>query len=200
MKHFLRPLLILVLMSLTVNGQERAVEKFNTRGLDLELLSYGGSLGAFYNIHPREDWSIDFESDWTLVESNDTYTYYNYYNQPVSINNKNLSFVKALAGSTWYPFLDTMHPSFQFGTFASVGPLLSLNTADDQKFLERWQDVDVKASVLFRAGVHIRVLSGQGSAYNFRVGYDHVRFDEIVDGKQIYKGLLFQAAWEFVQP
>jgi len=199
MRHrILIQIIVLVSFALGMNAQNRFPNRYSTTGLDMELLSYGGSFGGFYSIHPTEAFSFDFESDWTLVESNDTFTYLNVYNQPVSINNRNLSFVKGLAGVTWFPFLETMHPSFQFGVFAGIGPLISLNTADDQKFLERWQAVDVDVTTLGRAGVHIRVLTGQGSAYNFKLGYDYSHFDKIIDERQTYQGIFFQAAWEFV--
>jgi len=190
-------LLSLVLIT-TISAQERFPGSYNTMGLDMELLSYGGSLGGFYSFHPVESISLDVETDWTLVESNDTFTYLNYYNQPVSINNRNLSLVKLLVGSTWYPFLETMHPSFQFGVFGGAGPLLALNTADDEKFVERWQEVEPDLTALVRAGVHVRILTGQGSAYNFRFGYDYSQFDKIIDERQSYKGLFFQAAWESI--
>ena len=195
---FLLTFILVVSLSTSLSAQERLSETYKTLGLDMELLSYGGSLGGFFNYHIRESFSIDVEADWTIVESNDTFTYLNYYNQPVSINNRNLSFVKTLVGSTWYPFLDTMHPSFQFGVFGGVGPLLSLNTADDEKFLERWQDVEPDLTLLSRAGIHFRILNGQGSAYNFRFGYDYAYFDEVIDERQGYKGLFFQAAWESI--
>lgn len=197
-QRFLLTLLFSLLFVQVLLGQERPSERFNTMGLDMELLSYGGSLGGFFRIHPSDVLSIDLESDWILVESSETFTYYNYYNQPISINNRNLSMVKIVGGLTWYPFLETMHPSLQFGVYGGLGPLLALNTDDVERYFERWQHVEPDLTILYRAGVHLRVLSGQGSAYNFRLGYDYTRFDHEIDENQTYKGLFFQAAWEFV--
>lgn len=179
-------------------GQPGEPVTYNTMGLDMELLSYGGSLGGFFSYHPNEALSLDIESDWAIVEANDTYTFYDVYGNPVSINNRNLSFVKILPGITWFPFIDTMHPSFQVGGFASAGPVWALNTADDEGFLERWKDVEVDLAPMFRAGVHIRILSGQGSSYTFRFGYDYASFDRVIDARQTYKGLFLQAGMEFI--
>lgn len=172
--------------------------KYKTMGLDMELLSYGGSLGGFYSYHPNEAFSLDVEIDWSLVESNDTYTYYNYYGQPISINNRNLSFVKVLPGITWFPFIETMHQSFQVAGFLSAGPVWALNTADDEAFIERWGRVESDFAPLFRGGLHVRILSGQGASYTFRLGYDYASFDKIIDERQTYKGLFFQAGMEFL--
>ncbi|MCK5794270.1 MAG: hypothetical protein KAH12_06175 [Anaerolineales bacterium] len=194
--------LALIILSLslftTIQAQPQESLKFNTMGLDMEILSYGGSLGGTYSFHRSEAFSLDLEMDWSLVESNDTFTYYDYYNRPVSINNRNLSFVKLLAGMTWFPFLETMHPSTQVGGFVAAGPLLALNTADDEALFERWQQVETDLAPLMRAGLHLRILTGQGASYNFRLGYDYARFEQVIDSRQIYKGIFFQAAMEFV--
>ncbi len=172
--------------------------KYSTMGVDMELLSYGGSLGGFYSYHTSEALSFDLELDWSLVESNDTYTYYNYYGQPISINNRNLSFVKLMPGITWFPFIDTMDPSFQFGGFLSAGPVWALNTADDEAFLARWKKVKGHFAPIFRYGINVRILSGQGSSYTFKLGYDYASFDQVIDARQTYRGLFFQAGMEFL--
>ncbi len=167
-------------------------------GLDMELLSYGGSFGGFYSFHPSEALSFDVEMDWSLVENNDTFTYYNYYSQPVSLNSRNLSFVKILPGATWFPFIDSMHPSMQVGGFACAGPVWALNTDDNEKLFERWQDVETSLAPMFRAGVHLRILNGQGASYNFRLGYDYMSFNEVIDAQKTYQGIFFQAGMEFL--
>ncbi len=179
-------------------AQLREPVKYTTMGVDMELLSYGGSLGGFYSYHTSEALSLDFEMDWSLVESNDTYTYYNYYGQPISINNRNLSFVKLMPGITWLPFIDTMHPTFQVGSFLSAGAVWSLNTADDEAFFHRWGKVKGHIAPIFRSGINVRILTGQGASYTFRIGYDYASFDEIIDSRQTYKGLFFQAGMEFI--
>jgi len=172
--------------------------KYKTMGVDMELLSYGGSLGGFYAYHPSEALSLDLEVDWCLVQNNDSYTYYNYYGQPISINNRNLSLVKIIPGVTWLPFIETMHPSFQVGGFLSAGPIWALNTADDEGFLDRWGKVESDLAPMFRGGVHVRILSGEGASYTFRIGYDYASFDKVIDSRQTYKGLFFQAGMEFL--
>ncbi len=177
--------------------QPQSQLKFRTMGLDMEILGYGGSLGGFYSFHFNEAMSLDLEMDWSLIESNDTFAYYDYYNRPVSINNRNLSFVKLLAGTTWFPFLETMHASLQVGGFVASGPVFALNTADDEALLDRWQHVETDVAPMVRGGIHLRVLTGQAASYNFRLGYDYIAFDQVIDSRQIYKGLFFQAAMEF---
>lgn len=191
--------LLLFLFSSSIIAQESEYIKYKTFGPDMEILSYGGSLGGFYNFYPRANFNLSFESDWSLVESDDSFSYYNYYNQPVTINNRNLSFIKLLAGFTWFPFLDSMHPTVQVGTFGAAGPLLSLNTADDEKFFERWQDVETDLTGMVRAGLLVKVLSGEGAAYTFKMGYDYAKFDKVIDSSQTYQGLFFQAGMEFLR-
>ncbi|NQV30701.1 MAG: hypothetical protein HQ508_07430 [Candidatus Marinimicrobia bacterium] len=180
------------------SGQSREKVTFQTLGLDMELLSYGGSMGGFYGFHFSEAFSLDVEMDWSIIESNDSFSYYNYYNQPVVVNNRNLSFVKLMPGFTWFPFLKSMHPSMQAGVFASAGPIWSLNTADDEPFLDRWKKVETHLTPMIRAGVNMRIMSGQGTSYNFRLGYDYASFDEVIDSRQTYKGIFFQAGMEFL--
>ena len=189
--------LLLTLFSLGA-GQTQESVSYHTLGLDMELLSYGGSMGGYYSFHISESFSLDVELDWSIIESNDTFSYYNYYNQPVVINNRNLSFVKLMPGFTWFPFLESMHPSMQAGVFASVGPIWSLNTEDDEPFLDRWKKVETTLAPMVRAGITLRILSGQGSAYNFRLGYDYASFDQVIDSRQTYKGIFFQAGMEFL--
>jgi len=195
------PWKLLILLSLSFGliwAQPGESIRYKTMGFDMELLSYGGSLGGFFSYHTSEALSLDLELDWSLVESNDTYTYYNYYGQPISINNRNLSFVKLMPGITWFPFIDTMHPSFQVGSFISAGPILSLNAADDEGFIDRWGKVESDFAPMARGGIHIRILSGQGASYTFRIGYDYASFDKVIDSRQTYKGLFFQAGMEFL--
>ncbi len=198
MKVSWKLLLLLSLSSGLLWAQSDESLRYKTMGFDMELLSYGGSFGGFYRYHTSEALSLDLELDWSLVESNDTYTFYDYYGRPISINNRNLSFVKLMPGITWFPFSETMHPSFQVGSFISVGPVWSLNTADDQDFIERWGKVESDFAPLFRGGVHIRVLTGQGGSYTFRIGYDYASFDKVIDERQTYKGLFLQAGMEFL--
>ena len=190
-------LLLLSVVSIT-NAQSRESARYNTMGLDMELLSYGGSLGGFFSFHPSQALSLDVELDWSLVESNDTFSYYNAYNQPITINNRNLSFVKLLTGLTWFPFLETMDPTVQVGGFLAAGPVWALNTADDEAFLERWKDVETDLTGLFRGGIQLRILTGQGSSYNFRLGYDYASFDRVIDSRKTYQGIFFQAGMEFI--
>ena len=175
-----------------------AFTSFKTSGVDLEVLSYGGSLGGFYNIHPREAWSLGVESGWAVVENDDSFTYYNYYNQPIAINHRNLSFVKLLAGATWFPFMESMHPSFQLGFFGAAGPLLSLNTADDETFITRWKKVEPDVTLMGRAGLHVRILTGKGGSYIFRLGYDYAAFDHVIDTRRVYQGLFILVGMEFL--
>lgn len=195
------PILItlLALINFTLlSAQPGEAVRYKTMGLDMELLSYGGSLGGFYSYHTSKALSLDVEIDWSLVEANDTFAYTNYWGQPIQINNRNLSFLKIIPGVSYFPFLETMHPTVQVGGFAAAGPVWSLNTDDDDGFAERWKEVDVKVTPMFRAGVHFRIMSGQGAAYNFRLGYDYARFDEVIDSRQTYQGLFFQAGMEFI--
>jgi len=164
----------------------------------MELLSYGGSLGGFFNLHPTDAFSLDLESAWSLVENDDSFTYVNYYNQPISVNHRNLSFVKFLAGATWFPLLERMHPSVQTGVFAAAGPVLALNTADDEAFLKRWKHVEPDVTPMFRAGIHLRILTGQGGSYNFRIGYDYAAFDHVIDTRRVYQGLFLMVGMEFL--
>ena len=193
-------LLILLIFTLSPTlAQEETTPRFNTAGLDMEILSYGGSLGGFWAYHPKPALGFNAELDWSLVESKDTFTYLNYYGQPVSINSRNLSFVKLLLGTYWYPFLETMHSSVQIGGFVAGGPLVSLNTADDEDFLERWQDVETDITPMARAGVQVRITTGQGTFYTFKIGYDYAHFDRVIDSRQTYKGPFFQAGMEFLR-
>ena len=195
-KHLLS-LLLLASISLPTLAQDKS--SFNTMGLDLEVLSYGGSFGGFYAFHPTPAVSLEIESDWALVESNDSFTYYDYYYyQPVQINNRNLSFFKVTGGATWFPFLDSMHPSLQVGFFLGGGPLVAFNTADDEPFFQRWKAVETSVTPMLRSGIQLRVLTGQGGSYNFKLGYDYASFDQVIDTQKDYKGLFFQAGWEFI--
>ena len=194
--------LVAILISLIIisslSAQPNKPVRYKTMGVDMELLSYGGSFGGFYSFHPSEALGLEMELDWSIVESNDTFTYYNYYSEPVSINNRNLSFVKLLPGVTWFPFTESMHPSMQVGGFVAAGPVWALNTDDDEDFLERWQHVDTSVTPLFRVGVTLKVLTGQGASYQFRLGYDYASFDKVIDSRQTYKGVFFQAGMEFL--
>lgn len=199
MIHFKSALAIFALLVSNAVAQPPEHERIYAKGLDIELMSYGGSFGGFYRVYPNPALSIDVESDWSIIESNNTVSFYDYYNQPVTINNQNLSFVKLLIGVSWLPFLDTMHPSFQIGPFVAAGPVLSLNTDDNEDFLERWQkNVEMTLAPFVRAGLQAKVMTGHGSSYNFRLGYDYTEFDEYIDSKKVYKGLFFQLGMELI--
>ena len=196
-------LTLFLILSILIFSQGLAQEenklRYNTMGLDMEILSYGGSLGGFFAYHPNPALSLEVEADWSLVESKDSFSYLNYYGQPVTLNSRNLSFVKLLVGTYWFPFLETMHSSVQIGGFASAGPVFALNTDDDEGLIERWQDVETHVTPMARAGVSVRIVSGQGTFYTFKLGYDYARFDEVIDSRQTYRGPFFQAGMEFLR-
>ena len=76
------PILItlLALINFTLlSAQPGEAVRYKTMGLDMELLSYGGSLGGFYSYHTSKALSLDVEIDWSLVEANDTFAYTNYW-------------------------------------------------------------------------------------------------------------------------
>ena len=50
---------------------------YRSNGLDLEVLSLGGSFGGFLSSFRHPALSLDAEADWVIVESNDSYTFYN---------------------------------------------------------------------------------------------------------------------------
>ncbi len=198
MIHIGKRLTLLLFFLSLVWAQPGEAVRYTTMGFDMELLSYGGSVGGFYRYHTSEALSLDIELDWSLVESNDTFNYVDNYGRAYSLNNRNLSFVKLMPGVTWLPFIDSMHSSFQVGSFISAGPVWSLNTADNEGFVERWGKVESDFAPIFRGGVHIRILSGQGGSYTFRVGYDYASFGRVIDERQTYKGLFLQAGMEFI--
>ena len=199
MKSHLKFLLISLLIFSPILAQDEVKPRYTMAGLDMEILSYGGSLGGYWAYQPTPALGFNVEADWSLVESKDTFSYLNYYGQPVSLNSRNLSFVKALIGSYWYPFLEVMHSSVQFGGFAAAGPVMALNTADDEDLFERWQDVEVDITPMARIGLQVRVVSGQGTFYTFKIGYDYAHFDKVIDSRQTYKGPFFQAGMEFLR-
>jgi hypothetical protein len=199
MKFLLTALLISIFFLGQIVADEEVKPRYNMAGLDMEILSYGGSLGGYWAYQPTAAWGLNIETDWSLVESKDTFSYLNYYGQPVSFNSRNLSFVKVLVGSYWYPFLEVMHSSVQIGGFASAGPVFALNTADDEDLFERWQDVEVDIAPMARAGVQVRIVSGQGTFYTFKIGYDYAEFDKFIDSRKTYKGPFFQAGMEFLR-
>ena len=64
MKNRCTFLLLLVLGFGVVIAQPGEPIKYKTLGVDMELLSYGGSLGGFYSYHTSEALSLDIEVDW----------------------------------------------------------------------------------------------------------------------------------------
>ena len=103
-----------------------------------------------------------------------------------------------LGGLSYYPFLETMHPSVQVAGTMALGPVVALNTADDTPLFERWGDVETHFAPLVRAGIQIRIMSGNGGAYRFRLGYDYLHFSESIDDRSNYSGIFFQAGMEFI--
>jgi len=192
-----RLLLGFVLTLLTSTTPILADDAIQTWGLDIELLGYGSSFGGSYTFQPKPQLRFSAESDWTLVQSNETISFYNYWYEPVQVNPKNLSLLKLLGDVTYFPFLNSMHPSLQIGFFAAAGPILALDTPNDEPFIERWGKVESHLSLHGRLGVHLRTRTARGSNYVFRVGYDFARFDEPLDDRQTYSGAYVQAGFEF---
>ena len=61
----------LLLISLFIGqllAEDRPKIMYNTAGLDMEILSYGGSLGGFWAFHPTPGIIFDAEADWAISE------------------------------------------------------------------------------------------------------------------------------------
>ncbi len=197
LRPLLLPIILLLITSSALAGDSPL--GLRTRGFDAELLGYGGSFGAFLNFNPDQKLKYSAETDWIFVQHDDSYAYIDpYYYSPQVINQQHLSMAKLLATAIYYPFLDNMHPSFQLGLFTSAGPILAMDTADNQDFFQRWKNVKGYWSVLGRAGLHLRFIQDARSAYLVRVGYETTRFDQPIDGRDNYGGLFFQVGMEFL--
>ncbi len=171
-----------------------------TWGADVEILGYGTSLGGFVSIHPLPSYRLAAELDWTVTQNNDSFVLYDYYYNPIPVNQTHLSLVKLILDATWYPFINTMDPSFQFGLFGSLGPVLALDTANDEGFFQRWGRVEPYWTFMGRGGVHARIRTDRGGVYLLRLGTDQMRFAEALDGRTTYSGLFFQVGLEFLLP
>lgn len=170
-----------------------------TWGVDAELLGYGGSVGAFLNFRAHDAFRYSLEADWIFVQHEDSYPYIDpYYYTPTVINQQNLSMAKWIATISYFPFLETMHPSFQVGFFASAGPILAMDTANNEGLIERWQDVKGYWSAQGRGGVQIRFMGPESNAYQLRAGYEYSNFETALDGRPDYGGLFMQVGMEFL--
>lgn len=173
-------------------------DRFQAWGFDAALLEYGGSFGGIWQVDMSPKWSLIGESDWTFVQTGQSFEYYDPYTGNIyKIGNQNLSLFKVLGGISWYPFAETMDPSFQFGFFGATGPILAMDTDNQAPDITRWRHVKGYQSIYSKVGLEFKIRQDRTGIYLLRVGYDFTKFNTQIDDQSIYQGVFLQVGMEF---
>lgn len=171
--------------------------KLQAWGFDAALQDYGGSFGGIWQVDLNQKVAIGGEAALTFVQTGQSLEGYNYYGQYIQYGTQNLSFFKVLGGLSWYPFADQLDPTFQFGLFGGLGPILAMNTADTTTDWSRWRHAEYTPALYAKLGLEIKIRQPRTGIYLLRIGYDFTDFKTEIDKQAIYRGVFLQVGMEF---
>lgn len=195
MKH-VAIITVFLIMTNVVTAQE--TDRRETWGFNAELLQYGGSFGGIWQMDMNPEWAVGAEVNWTFVQTGQSLEFYDpYTGRYYQVGSQNLSMLKLLGGVTWYPFAESMDPSFQFGFYAGAGPILAMDTDDDTSDITRWRHVRGYPSIYAKLGMEFKIHQQGMGIYIFRLGLDATKFETEIDGQSRYQGIFLQVGMEF---
>ncbi|MCF7797098.1 MAG: hypothetical protein K9N11_09190 [Lentisphaeria bacterium] len=195
----MKQLLVIIASLLTTNMLTAQVyDMRQTWGFNAELLQYGGSFGGIWQMDLNPEWALGAEANWTFVQTGQSLEFYDpYTGRYYQVGSQNLSMLKFLGGISWYPFAESMDPSFQFGFYTGVGPILAMDTNDETADITRWRYVRGYPSIYAKLGLEFKIHQQGMGIYILRLGFDGTQFETEIDGQSRYQGIFLQVGMEF---
>ena len=198
MRHAISAMFLGMILATTLMGESSSgPPRFQAWGFDAALLSYGGGFGGIWQMDLNQNFAAGAEAALTFVQTGQSLEGYNYYGQYIQYGTQNLSFLKVIGGMSWYPFAARMDPTFQFGLFGGLGPILAMNTADTTKDWSRWRHAEYTPAIYSKLGLEFKIRQPRAGIYLFRIGYDFTDFRTEIDRQSIYQGVFLQVGMEF---
>jgi len=120
-----------------------------------------------------------------------------YTNQYRSVGDKYILIMPMFSGVKYFPFADQIANNFAPYATAQLGPVLTLDGADSDKFMERWK----KSRGLWTVGAFIGI-GAEFLMYNNMIvsagaGIDILPMNGKVDGEKHYSGAILHVAFNW---
>ncbi len=171
-----------------------------TKGFGLQV----GEQGTGILFH--QTWRVTSEFQWLFhgsifdVKGDEQLMVYDYYTgQYRSVGDKYVLIVPLFGGGKYFPFADKIANNFAPFITAQLGPLLTIDGAESDKFSTRWSKSKGLWSIGGYAGVGIDFLMMNGMMVSAGAGMDILPMNGIVDGEKHYNGAIIQVGFNWLR-
>lgn len=184
-------LLIIVLLSTFSNAQVKIetmanVQKFSA--IDLHISDYGTSIGWFRQFAPKGKFHYGYWVNITIVTGGDEYTAYNYWGQPITVNEISLDFIRSGVALKYHLFKGKLANSFSPFLTTQLGGVLALDTPENTSFFKKYEEVEYYYGMTYGLYVGIDFLGSPKYEISVAAGYESNYFYEAVHDRKNWSG------------
>jgi len=157
--------------------------------------------GLFYH----QSWRSSDALQWLVhgsifdVKGDDQLMVYDYYTgQYRSVGDKYVLILPMFGGAKYFPFYDSIANNFAPFITAQMGPVLTIDGADSEKFKTRWGKSHGLWTLGGYAGVGVDFLMSNGMMVSVGAGLDILPMNGEVDGESNYNGAIIHFAFNWL--
>lgn len=187
-----------IVISLLITTSLFAAEGY--RGFGLEVGEQG--TGIFY----QQSWRSSDAMQWLFhgkifdVKGDDQMMIYDYYTGRYrSVGDKYVYILPVFGGGKYFPFYDSIANNFAPFVTIQLGPVLTIDGAESDKFTTRWEKSKGLWSIGGYVGVGVDFLMANGMIVSAGAGMDILPMNGEVDGETNYNGAIIHFAFNWLR-
>lgn len=168
------------------------------KGFGLQVGEQG--TGMFY----QKVWSSNQSLQWLIqgrffdVKGEEYMMVYDpYYNQYKSVGDKYVLLIPLFCGVKYFPFADQIANNFAPYLTAQTGPVITVDGADNEKFMERWQRSQSYLTLGAFIGIGADFLMYNNMLVSAGAGMDILPMNGKIDDEKHYSGAILHIAFNW---
>ena len=190
-KKMKKILLIIILFSSFTFAQVKIetmanVQKFSA--IDLHIIDFGTSIGWYRQFAPVGKFHYGIWVNITMVTGGDEYTAYNYWGQPITVNEISLDFVRSGVALKYHLFKGKLANSFSPFLSTQLGGVIALDTPENTSFFKKYEKVDFYYGMAYNFFVGIDFMGSPKYEISVAAGYESNYFYEAVQDSKNWSG------------
>ncbi|MCH7613708.1 MAG: hypothetical protein IIB95_07000 [Candidatus Marinimicrobia bacterium] len=170
------------------------------KGFGLQVGEQG--TGIFYH----QSWRSNDAMQWVFhgrifdVKGDDQMMVYDYYTgQTRSVGDKYVYILPMFGGAKYFPFYDSIANNFTPFATAQLGPVLTIDGADSEKFATRWGKSKGLWTIGGYVGVGVDFLMANGMIVSVGAGMDFLPMNGKVKDESNYNGAIIHFAFNWLR-
>ena len=162
------------------------VQKFSA--IDLHITDFGTSFGWYRQFAPVGKFHYGIWANITTVTGGDEYTAYNYWGQPIKMNEISLDFVKSGVAFKYHLFKGKLANNFSPFLSTQLGGVIALDTPENTSFFKKYKKVEYYYGITDNFFIGIDFMGSPKYEISIGVGYESNHFFEAVQENKNWNG------------